>query len=170
MLIYGDNLLALKALESKYAGQVKCIHIDPPYNTGSAFAHYNDNFEHSQWLNLMQPRLQIIHSLLSENGTLWISIDDDEGQYLKVLCDEIFGRYNFCKYCDFGKSFLCRMMQNGYLTVTISFWYMPKTKKFGTQFFCAKTKNIRLSSKHIFQQKNTSKSRQGRITYRGVCP
>ena len=95
MLIHGDNLLALKALESKYAGQVKCIYIDPPYNTGSAFEHYDDNLEHSQWLSLMLPRLQILRTLLSEDGTIWISIDDDEQAYLKVLCDEVFGRSNY---------------------------------------------------------------------------
>ena len=95
MLIHGDNLLALKALEKKFAGQVKCIYIDPPYNTGSAFEHYDDNLEHSQWLNLMRPRLEILWRLLSEYGSIWISIDDDEGHYLKVLCDEIFGRANF---------------------------------------------------------------------------
>lgn len=95
MLIHGDNLLALKALEQKYAGQVKCIYIDPPYNTGSAFEHYDDNLEHSQWLNLMRPRLEILKVLLSDEGSIWISIDDDEGHYLKVLCDEVFGRNNF---------------------------------------------------------------------------
>ena len=95
MLIHGDNLLALKALESKYAGQVKCIYIDPPYNTGSAFEHYDDNLEHSQWLNLMRPRLELLKHLLSNDGSIWISIDDDEGHYLKVLCDEIFGRNNY---------------------------------------------------------------------------
>ncbi len=95
MLIHGDNLLALKALESKFAGQVKCIYIDPPYNTGSAFEHYDDNLEHSQWLNLMRPRLEILWKLLSADGSIWISIDDDEGHYLKVLCDDIFGRNNF---------------------------------------------------------------------------
>ena len=95
MLIHGDNLLVLKALESKYAGQVKCIYIDPPYNTGSAFEHYDDNLEHSQWLSLMLPRLQILRTLLSEDGTIWISIDDDEQAYLKVLCDEVFGRSNY---------------------------------------------------------------------------
>lgn len=78
MLIHGDNLLALKALESKFAGQVKCIYIDPPYNTGSAFEHYDDNLEHSTWLSLMRPRLAIIKNLLSDDGSLWISIDDDE--------------------------------------------------------------------------------------------
>lgn len=95
MLIHGDNLLALKALESKYAGQVKCIYIDPPYNTGSAFEHYDDNLEHSQWLNLMRPRLEILWKLLREEGSLWISIDDDEQAYMKVLCDELFGRSSF---------------------------------------------------------------------------
>lgn len=95
MLIHGDNLLALKALEKKFAGQVKCIYIDPPYNTGSAFEHYDDNLEHSQWLNLMRPRLEILWQLLSEEGSLWISIDDDEQAYMKVLCDELFGREHF---------------------------------------------------------------------------
>lgn len=95
MLIHGDNLLALKALESKFAGQVKCIYIDPPYNTGSAFEHYDDNLEHSIWLNLMRARLIILRNLLREDGLLWISIDDDEQAYLKVLCDELFGRNNF---------------------------------------------------------------------------
>ncbi|MDR3088930.1 MAG: site-specific DNA-methyltransferase [Desulfobulbaceae bacterium] len=95
MLIHGDNLLALKALEQEYAGRVKCVYIDPPYNTGSAFEHYDDNLEHSTWLTLVVPRLQILRNLLSEDGSIWISIDDDEGHYLKVLCDEIFGRQNF---------------------------------------------------------------------------
>lgn len=95
MLIHGDNLLALKALESQYAGQVKCIYIDPPYNTGSAFEHYDDNLEHSQWLQLMRPRLEFLWQLLAEDGSLWISIDDDEQAYMKVLCDELFGRGAF---------------------------------------------------------------------------
>lgn len=95
MLIHGDNLLALKALEQQFAGQVKCIYIDPPYNTGSAFEHYDDNLEHSTWLNLMYARLIILKELLSDDGSIWISIDCDEGHYLKVLCDEIFGRSNF---------------------------------------------------------------------------
>lgn len=95
MLIHGDNLLALKALEQEYSGKVKCIYIDPPYNTGSAFEQYDDNLEHSTWLQLMHARLIILKNLLSEDGSIWISIDDDEGHYLKVLCDEIFGRENF---------------------------------------------------------------------------
>lgn len=95
MLIHGDNLLALKALEQDYAGQVKCIYIDPPYNTGNAFEHYDDGVEHSIWLSLMRERLVLLRNLLSEDGSIWISIDDDESHYLKILCDEIFGRYNF---------------------------------------------------------------------------
>lgn len=94
-LIFGDNLLALKALEQDYSGKIRCIYIDPPYNTGNAFEHYDDGLEHSQWLNLMTPRLKILRNLLSDNGSIWISIDADEVHYLKVLCDEIFGRRNF---------------------------------------------------------------------------
>ena len=94
-LIFGDNLLALKALEAEFAGKVKCVFIDPPYNTGSAFAHYDDGLEHSIWLGLMRDRLEIIWRLLSEDGSLWITIDDNEAHYLKVLCDELFGRANF---------------------------------------------------------------------------
>ncbi len=95
MLIHGDNLLALKALEKDYAAKIKCIYIDPPYNTGSAFEHYDDNMEHSQWLNLIRPRIELLRKLLKDDGSLWISIDDDEQAYLKVRCDEIFGRKNF---------------------------------------------------------------------------
>jgi adenine-specific DNA-methyltransferase len=95
MLIHGDNLLALKALEQDFAGKIKCIYIDPPYNTGSAFEHYDDSLEHSIWLNLMKPRLKLLHSLLRKDGLLWISIDDGECQYLKILCDEVFERRNF---------------------------------------------------------------------------
>ena len=95
MLIQGDNLEALKALLPYYAGRVKCIFIDPPYNTRSAFEHYDDNLEHSQWLAMMFPRLVILRELLSQDGSIWITIDDNEGHYLKVLCDEILGRQNF---------------------------------------------------------------------------
>ena len=105
MLIHGDNLLALKALEQQFAGQVKCIYIDPPYNTGSAFPQYDDNLEHSDWLSLMYPRLVILKNLLSQDGSIWISIDDDEGHYLKVLCDEIFGRENFVSTVIWEKKF-----------------------------------------------------------------
>jgi adenine-specific DNA-methyltransferase len=94
-LIFGDNLLALKALEQEFTGKVKCIFIDPPYNTGSAFAHYDDGVEHSVWLSLMRDRLEMLRRLLSKDGSLWITIDDNEAHYLKVLCDELFGRPNF---------------------------------------------------------------------------
>jgi len=94
-LIFGDNLLALKALEQEFTGRVKCVFIDPPYNTGSAFTHYDDGLEHSIWLGLMRDRLEIIRRLLADDGSLWITIDDNEAHYLKVLCDEVFGRANF---------------------------------------------------------------------------
>ena len=95
MIVQGDNLEALKALLPFYAGQVKCIYIDPPYNTGSAFEHYDDNLEHSTWLSLMYSRLELLKEFLREDGSIWISIDADESHYLKVLCDEIFGRQCF---------------------------------------------------------------------------
>ncbi|MEP9374288.1 site-specific DNA-methyltransferase [Mesorhizobium sp. KR1-2] len=94
-LVFGDNLLALKALEQEFSGKVKCCFIDPPYNTGSAFAHYDDGVEHSIWLGLMRDRIEIIRRLLADDGSLWIAIDDNEAHYLKIVCDEIFGRRNF---------------------------------------------------------------------------
>jgi len=95
MIIHGDNLLALKALEQDYAGKVKCIYIDPPYNTGNAFEHYDDGIEHSLWLNLMKQRLYVLKNLLSKDGFICCQIDDSEGQYLKVLMDEVFDRSNY---------------------------------------------------------------------------
>jgi adenine-specific DNA-methyltransferase len=95
MLIYGDNLLALKALEQDFAGKIKCIAIDPPYNTGSAFEHYDDGIEHSLWLTLMRDRLLLFRRLVSNDGSIWIAIDDNEAHYLKVLCDEVFSRKSF---------------------------------------------------------------------------
>jgi adenine-specific DNA-methyltransferase len=95
IIVQGDNLEALKALLPFYAGQVKCIYIDPPYNTGSAFEHYDDNLEHTKWLSMIYPRLELLKKFLTGNGSIWISIDDDEGHYLKVICDEVFGRDNF---------------------------------------------------------------------------
>jgi adenine-specific DNA-methyltransferase len=102
-LIFGDNLLALKALEEEFSGKVKCVFIDPPYNTGSAFTHYDDGVEHSIWLSLMRDRLEIIRRLMTDDGSLWITIDDNEAHYLKVLCDEIFGRMNFVATCVWEK-------------------------------------------------------------------
>lgn len=95
MLIHGDNLIALQSLQNDFYGRIKCIYIDPPYNTGSAFEYYDDNLEHSIWLSLMRKRLILLRELLSEDGTIWIQIDDEEQAYLKVLCDEVFGRGNF---------------------------------------------------------------------------
>ncbi len=95
LLVQGDNLEALKALLPFYRGRVKCIFIDPPYNTKSAFEHYDDNLEHSQWLTMMLPRLQLLREFLREDGSIWVTIDDNEGHYLKVLMDEVFGRRNF---------------------------------------------------------------------------
>lgn len=94
-LIFGDNLLALKALEQEFAGQVKCIFVDPPYNTGSAFTHYDDGVEHSVWLTLLRDRLLILRALLRDDGVLWITLDDNEAHYFKVMADEVFGRANF---------------------------------------------------------------------------
>ncbi|MED4924094.1 site-specific DNA-methyltransferase [Anoxybacillus geothermalis] len=94
-LIFGDNLLALKALEQEFAGRIKCIFIDPPYNTGNAFEHYDDGLEHSLWLSMMKHRIEILRKLLSPDGSIWIAIDDNEMAYLKILLDEIFGRNNF---------------------------------------------------------------------------
>lgn len=95
LLVQGDNLQALKALLPFYKGRVKCIFIDPPYNTGSAFEHYDDKLQHSQWLSMMLPRLELLKDLLSQDGSIWVTIDDNEGHYLKVLMDEVFGRENF---------------------------------------------------------------------------
>lgn len=109
MLIQGDNLEALKALLPYYAGQVKCIYIDPPYNTQSAFEHYDDNLEHATWLSMMYPRLELLRDLLSEDGSIWVSIDDNEGHYLKVMMDEVFGRGNFVANVVWEKSDSPRM-------------------------------------------------------------
>src|ERR1039457_2946876 len=95
MLIQGDNLEALKALLPYYAGRMKCIFIDPPYNTRSAFEHYDDNLEHSQWLAMMFPRIQLLRDLLAEDGSIWVTIDDNEAHYLKVIMDEVLGRSHF---------------------------------------------------------------------------
>ncbi|MBK9440482.1 MAG: site-specific DNA-methyltransferase [Comamonadaceae bacterium] len=105
LLIHGDNLEALKALLPFYRGQVKCIFIDPPYNTRSAFEHYDDNLEHAQWLSMMLPRLQLLRELLREDGSIWVTIDDNEGHYLKVLMDEVFGRGNFVANVVWEKKF-----------------------------------------------------------------
>ena len=118
MLIHGDNLLALKALESDYAGQVKCIYIDPPFNTGQAFEHYDDKLEHSIWLNLMYGRFQCLYNLLESNGMFWIHLDDIEVHYCKVLLDEIFSRHNFVAHITYERSAVAGLGQGGYLVNT----------------------------------------------------
>lgn len=105
MIIRGDNLEALKALLPYYKGQVKCIYIDPPYNTKSAFEHYDDNLEHSQWLHMMYPRMELLREFLREDGSIWVSIDDNEAHYLKVIMDEVFGRKNFLTSFIWKKSY-----------------------------------------------------------------
>lgn len=95
LLVQGDNLLALKALLPYYAGKVKCIYIDPPYNTGAAFEQYEDGMEHSLWLSMMYERITLLWEFLSDDGSIWVSLDDNEAHYFKVICDEVFGRQNF---------------------------------------------------------------------------
>lgn len=113
MLIQGDNLDALKALLPYYAGQVKCVFIDPPYNTKSAFEHYDDNLEHSQWLSMMYPRLELLRDLLRQDGSLWITVDDSESHYLKVMADEVLGRANFLGDIAYERSGVSGLGQGG---------------------------------------------------------
>lgn len=113
LLVHGDNLLALRALLPFYQGQVKCIYIDPPYNTGSAFEHYDDNLEHSQWLSLIYPRLQLLRDFLTEDGSIWVSIDDRESHYLKVIMDEIFGRNAFIGDVSWQRTYSTRNDSKG---------------------------------------------------------
>jgi adenine-specific DNA-methyltransferase len=107
-LIFGDNLLALKALEQQFSGRVKCVYIDPPYNTGSAFAQYEDGLEHSIWLSMMRDRLDLLRRLLSDSGSCWVQLDDNEAHYCRVLMDEIFGRDNFVANVIWNKSYAVR--------------------------------------------------------------
>lgn len=113
MLIQGDNLEALKALLPSYAGKVKCIYIDPPYNTRNAFEHYDDNLEHTQWLSMMYPRLEILRDLLSEDGSIWVSCDDNESHYLKVVLDEIFARKYFIADISWQRTYSMRNDSKG---------------------------------------------------------
>ena len=116
MLIQGDNLETLKALLPYYAGRMKCIYIDPPYNTKSAFAHYDDNLEHTRWLSMMYPRLELLREFLSEDGSIWVSIDDNEGHYLKVIMDEVFGRKNFLADVSWQRTYSTRNDAKGIVT------------------------------------------------------
>lgn len=118
VLIRGDNLLALKALEAEYAGKVKCIYIDPPFNTGQAFEHYDDGVEHSIWLSLMRDRLRILHRLLADDGLFWIHLDDNEVHYCKVLLDEIFLRENFISHITYERSGAAGLGLGGFVVST----------------------------------------------------
>ncbi|RAX08829.1 site-specific DNA-methyltransferase [Photorhabdus bodei] len=117
-LIFGDNLLALKALEQEYTGKIKCVYIDPPFNTGQAFDLYDDGLEHSIWLDLMYQRLNIINRLLSTDGLLWVHLDDSEVHYLKVMLDEIFGRGCFVSHISYERSAAAGIGQGGFLVDT----------------------------------------------------
>ena len=138
-LIFGDNLLALKALEAEYTGKVKCIYIDPPYNTGNAFKHYDDGLEHSIWLSLMRDRIEILNNLLSNDGIIFISIDDVESAYLKVMCDEIFGRRNYCGHLVWEKKRKPSFLNSQMATVTEQVLSYAKNKPQAPAFSCGVT-------------------------------
>lgn len=125
-LIYGDNLLALKSLESEYTGKIKCIYIDPPFNTGQAFDHYEDGLEHSIWLDLMSKRLEILYRLLSDRGLLWVHLDDSEVHYMKIILDEIFGRENFVNQIVYERSGSAGLGQGGAFVDTAEYILLYK--------------------------------------------
>ena len=131
MLIQGDNLETLQALLPFYAGSVKCIYIDPPYNTQSAFEHYDDNLEHTQWLAMMWPRLELLQRLLAEDGSIWIQLDDHEAHYARVMLDEIFGRRNFVADISWQKSYAVRSNAE-FVSASVEhiFWYCQNRKLF----------------------------------------
>ena len=136
-LIFGDNLLALKALEQEFTNSIKCMFIDPPYNTGSAFAQYDDGLEHSIWLSLMRDRLELLHRLLSNDGSLWITIDDNESHYLKVLLMK-FSDALTSWVTSFGKrNRHHKLMLCGFQIVTITFWFLQRIKVFGDRISCS---------------------------------
>lgn len=118
MLIHGDNLLALKALENDYSGKIQCIYVDPPFNTGQAFVFYDDDLEHSIWLDLIYKRIKILYGLLKEDGLFWIHLDDVEVHYCKIMLDEIFNRSNFVSHITYERSAVAGLGQGGYLVNT----------------------------------------------------
>lgn len=157
LLIYDDNLLGLKALERDYTGKVKCVYIDPPYNTKSCFNHYDDSMEHSLWLNMMKERLMILHRLLREDGSIWISIDDSECHYLKVLCDEVFGRKNFVTTVIWQK----RTSRENRKTFSINHDYILVYAK-DYQKFCRTRNYLELNSDVLNRYKNPDNDPRGR--------
>ena len=142
ILIHGDNLLALKALEKNFAGKIKCVYIDPPNNTGAAFEHYDDNFEHSTWLNLMRPRLELLRTLLSKDGAICVQIDVVEMAYLKVILDEIFGRNNFINIVTVKTKI-----------AGLSGGYLGKSLQDNTEYILIYAKNITNFSLNVIPQK-----------------
>ena len=115
MLIHGDNLLALKSLEENFTGKIKCVYVDPPFNTGQAVEFYDDDLEHSIWLDMLYQRIKILHRLLTEDGLFWIHLDDTEVHYCKVMIDEIFSRNNFVAHITYERSAVAGLGQGGYL-------------------------------------------------------
>ena len=172
LLIQGDNLLALKALQPFYAGQVKCIFIDPPYNTQSAFEHYDDKLEHSQWLSMMYPRLVLLRELLAEDGSIWVTIDDNEAHYLKVLMDEVFGRTNFSANCLWEKVYSERMDARGFSTSHDHILVYQKSSKFSpnqlakeqnsSQFNCWDDKAKKFYRRRSLRKEGSESRRQDR--------
>ncbi|WP_259650410.1 site-specific DNA-methyltransferase [Burkholderia pseudomallei] len=154
LIVQGDNLLALKALVPFYAGRVKCIFIDPPYNTQSAFEHYDDRLEHSQWLSMMYPRLMLLRELLAEDGSIWVTIDDNEAHYLKVLMDETFGRQNFAANCLWEKVYSERMDARGFSTSHDHVLVYQKSSKFSPNQLAKEQK----ASQFNFWDENLQKS------------
>jgi len=146
MIIHGDNLLALKALLPEYEGSIKCIYIDPPYNTGNAFEHYDDSVEHSTWLSLMKPRLELLKILLNDEGIIFVHLDDIEMHYCKVLMDEVFGRQNFV-----GTLIHQRAKGGGQAK------YIVKGHDYVTVFAKNLTNNIALSRPKVIQGKTIIK-------------
>ncbi len=131
MLIQGDNLEALKALLPFYAGRVKCIYIDPPYNTRSAFEHYDDNLEHTRWLAMIWPRLELLRELLADDGSVWIQLDDNEAHYARVILDELMGRKNFIADVAWQKSYAVRSNAEFVSASTEHiFWYCKNREKY----------------------------------------
>ena len=130
-IIKGNNLIALHCLKKRFSGKVKLIYIDPPYNTGSDSFNYNDHFNHSTWLVFMKNRLEVARELLSDSGSIWINIDDDEGHYIKVLADEIFGRENFINTIIWQKTFRHKMIRDGFQIVMILYMSILKIKIYG---------------------------------------
>lgn len=172
LLIQGDNLLALKALLPFYAGQVKCIFIDPPYNTQSAFEHYDDKLEHSQWLSMMYPRLVLLRELLAEEGSIWVTIDDNEAHYLKVMMDEVFGRTNFSANCLWEKVYSERMDARGFSTSHDHILVYQKSSKFSpnqlakeqnsSQFNCWDERACKFYRRRSLRKEGSESRRQDR--------